>query len=84
MRNLDNLKPSAGTSSAYKASQLINIRYFLNGILFILSGTSYFIVLRNRRQTQRGEAKNAVVGNITEWSGLGYVAATRKTQDRNY
>ena len=24
------------------------------------------------------------MGNITEWSGYGYVEATRKTQDRNY
>ena len=24
------------------------------------------------------------MGNITEWSGYGYVAATMKTQDRNY
>ena len=23
-------------------------------------------------------------GNITEWSGYGYVGATRKAQDRNY
>ena len=24
------------------------------------------------------------MGNITEWSGYGYVEATRKAQDRNY
>ena len=42
---------------------------------------------RHKTGTTGGNSLHATqqwMGNITEWSGYGYVAATRKTQDRNY
>ena len=32
----------------------------------------------------RGSPRTMWIGNITEWSGLAFVKATRKAQDRNY
>ena len=32
----------------------------------------------------RGRPRTMWIGNITEWSGYGYVEATRKAQDMNY
>ena len=32
----------------------------------------------------RGSRKTMWMGNITEWSGFGYLEATRKAQDMNY
>ena len=32
----------------------------------------------------RGRPRTMWMGNMTEWSGYGYVEATRKAQDRNY
>ena len=32
----------------------------------------------------QGRPTTAWTGNITHWSGFGYVEATRKAQDRNY
>ena len=38
----------------------------------------------NTRQAQPGRPRTMWMGNITEWSGYGYVEATRKAQERNY
>ena len=44
--------------------------------------TAHSSIIRkeNRRQAQPEQTKNDVDDNTTEWSGLGYVEATRKAR----
>ena len=50
----------------------------------IRRGTLQHTLLEGTIGTAGGRSRTMWMGNITEWSGLGYVEAARKAQDRNY